>query len=136
MHEEFRAPSQLKIALLLAAVMGLYIYNDYFQMYTKGTIADMMAGWLGPLGAATNELLLAVSILLAIPALMIFFSVALPAIVSRWLNFVLGLGYTAVEVSTFSTPHPNYRLVVALEILLTLLISWYALTWPKAKVQS
>lgn len=132
MHEEFKAPPPLKIALLWASLIGLYIYNDYFALYTKGTIADMMAGRLGPLGPATDQVLLAVSIMLAIPALMIFLSVGLPAIVSRWLNFVLGLGYTAVEVMIWSTPHLNYRVVVALEMLLTLLITWYALTWRKA----
>ncbi len=133
MREEFDAPPQLKIALLWAALIGLYIYNDFFQMYTKGIIADMMAGRLGPLGQATDQVLLGVSILLAIPALMIFFSVALPAVLSRWLNLLLGLGYTAVEAMTLRAPHLNYQVVVALEILLTLLIVWYALTWPKAK---
>lgn len=52
--------------IFVSVLMGLYIYNGYFAMYTKGTLADMMVGRLGPPGPATDRVLLAVSILLAI----------------------------------------------------------------------
>ena len=39
--EGFRAPTNVKIALLWTSLMFLYIYNDYFSMYTHGTIEDM-----------------------------------------------------------------------------------------------
>jgi hypothetical protein len=41
--------------------MFLYIYNDYFSLYTPGTIADIPAGRLGPLGQASAGVLVGVS---------------------------------------------------------------------------
>jgi hypothetical protein len=89
--EDFRPPTKIRLALLWASLMFLYIYNDYFIMFTPGTIADMSAGRMGLLGKATDALMLGVSVFLAIPALMIFLSAALPPVMSRWLNVLLGL---------------------------------------------
>ena len=129
--EQFRAPTSVTLALAWASLMSLYIYNDYFSMYLPGTIRDMSSGRMGPLGPATPGVLVGVSIMLAIPALMILLSVALPAPASRWLNIVFGLAYTVIEVLTFLGPALFYSIVVALEIGLTLFIVWRAVRWPK-----
>ncbi len=128
--EAYRPPTAIKLALLWAALMFLYIYNDYFSLYVPGTIADMTAGRLGPLGHASPQVLVGVSMMLAIPSLMIFLSVALPPVVSRWLNVVLGLAYTGIEGMTFQGPL-FYQIVVGFEIVLTLLVVWYAVKWPR-----
>jgi hypothetical protein len=47
--DEFSTPTNIKLALLWASLMFLYIYNDYFSMYTHGTIDDMAKGRLGQL---------------------------------------------------------------------------------------
>src|SRR5215472_12169679 len=130
--EHYRPPTNIKLALLWASLMFLYIYNDYFIMFTPGTLAGMAAGRMGPLGKITDAIMIGVSLLLAIPALMIFLSAALPAFASRWLNVVLGVAYTAVELLTFAGPHLFYKIVVALEMVLTALIVWYALRWPRS----
>jgi hypothetical protein len=129
--EEFRAPTKVKLALLWTSLMFLYIYNDYFSLYTPGTIADMTAGRLGPLGQASASVLVGVSMMLAIPALMIFLSVSLPPLLSRWLNVILGVEYTAIEALTLSHSPLFYRIVVTVEMALTVLVVWYALRWPK-----
>ena len=129
--EPFRLPTALAISLLWAALMGLYIYNDYFSLYMPGTIDGMRAGRLGPLGPATEWVLVGVATLLAIPALMIFLSAALPRAVSRWLNVGLGLAYTGVQGTTFFGSALFYQVVVVLEILVTLTIVAYALRWPR-----
>jgi hypothetical protein len=129
--DEFSTPTNIKLALLWASLMFLYIYNDYFSMYTHGTIEDMAKGRLGPLGQATEAVLAGVAIMLAIPALMIFLSASLRPLVSRWLNVALGLAYTAIEAFTLSGAPLFYQIVVALEIALTVLIVWNALRWPK-----
>ena len=129
--EPFVAPTGVMLALAWASLMSLYIYNDYFSMYLPGVITNMSAGHMGPLGLATPRVLVGVSILLAIPALMILLSVALPAGASRWLNIVFGLAYTVVEALTFLGPELFYKIVVALEIALTLFIVWRALQWPR-----
>ncbi len=129
--EDFHPPVKIRLALLWASLMFLYIYNDYFVLFTPGTLASMAAGRMGPLGKATDAIMVGVSLLLAIPALMIFLSAALPPFASRWLNVVLGVAYTAVEILTFGGSHPFYNIVVGLEILLTVLIVVYALRWPR-----
>ena len=134
--ENFPAPTKLKLALLWVSLMFLYIYNDYFSLYTPGTIAAMTAGRLGPIGQASAGTLAALSIMLAIPALMIFLSVSLPPIVSRWINVILGVAYTAIEALTYPHSALFYRIVVVLEITLTVLIVWYALRWPRTEPPS
>jgi len=131
MLEDFRAPTKVNLALLWVSLMFLYIYNDYFSLYTPGTIADMTAGRLGPLGHASPAVLAGLSIMLAIPALMIFLSVSLPTPISRWLNLVLGVVYTVIEALTLPDAALFYRLVVVLEMALTVLIVWYAMRWPR-----
>ena len=90
----------------------------------------MAAGRMGPLGEATDLVLVSVSILLAVPALMIFLSAALPPTFSRWLNVFLGPVYTVIEALTFPGSPLFYQIVVGLEIVLTVLIVWYAVRWP------
>lgn len=111
--------------------MFLYIYNDYFSLYTHGTIEAMAKGDFGPLGQATQGVLTGVSIMLAIPALMIFLSAALRPLVSRWLNVALGVAYTVIEVLTLLSAPLFYQIVVVLEIVLTALIVWIAWRWPR-----
>src|SRR5215472_13810180 len=130
--EEFSPPAKIRLALLWASLMFLYIYNDYFIMFTPGTLAGMAAGRMGPLGKISDALMIGVSLLLAVPALMIFLSAVLPSFASRWLNVVLGVAYSAVELLTFAGPHLFYKIVVALEMVLTALIVWYALRWPRS----
>ena len=110
------------------------VYNDYFSMYLPGSIDGMAAGQMGPLGDATDMLLVAVSILLAVPALMIFLSAVLPPTINRWLNVLLGLVYTVVELLTFFGSVLFYQIVVGLEIVVTVLIVWYAFRWSKQVV--
>jgi hypothetical protein len=129
--EDYRAPANIKLALLWASLMFLYIYNDYFSMYTAGTIDEMAKGRFGPLGPATDAVLVGVSTMLTIPALMIFLSAALPPPISRWLNVIFGLAYTAIETMTLFGSPIFYKIVVICEIVLTALIVFHALRWPK-----
>ena len=130
--ESVQVPTPIRLALLWAALMGLYIYNDYFSLYVPGTIEEMSAGIIGPLGAANDTVLVIVALVLAIPAMMIFLSVFLPTVLSRWSNIFLGVVYTVIEGLTFIGSRPFYQMVVAFEILVTLLVVWTAWRWPRA----
>lgn len=124
-------PVRVKLAALWATLMSLYIYNDYFKLYRPGVIAKMSAGQMGPLGPATDTVLIIVSVMLAIPALMIALSVITPPSISRWLNVGFAVVYTAIEVLTFQGGYLAYKIVVGLEIVTTLLILAFALRWPR-----
>jgi len=100
-------------------------------MYTPGTIDDMAKGRLGPMGQATDPVLAGLAIMLAVPALMISLSALITPWVSRWLNVVVGLVYTAIEAVTLFGSPLFYKIVVTAEIMLTVLIVFHALRWPK-----
>jgi hypothetical protein len=55
---------RLKLAALWASLMFLYIYADYFMLYTGNTIKNMMNGIMGPLGPANDKIMIGVSILM------------------------------------------------------------------------
>ena len=129
--EEFETPTNIKLALLWASLMFLYIYNDYFSMYTPGTVGSMAKGSLGPLGHATDAVLVGLAIMLAVPSLMIFLSAGLASGISRWLNVALGLVYTAIEGLTLPGSPLFYKIVVVAEIILTSMIVFHALLWPR-----
>lgn len=124
-------PRALRLSLLWASMMFLYLYNDYFSLYLPGTIEGMRAGQMGPLGEATDAVMVGVAMLMAIPSLMVFLSAALPAFFSKWSNIALGAAYTFVNGATFLHAPLFYQVIVGLEILLSLAIIWSALTWPK-----
>jgi hypothetical protein len=128
--EDFRTPTNIKLALLWASLMFLYIYNDYFSLYTPGTVDSMAKGSLGPIGHATDAVLAGLAVMLAIPSLMIFLSAGLPPGISRWLNIALGLAYTAIEILTVPGSALFYKIIVVAEIVLTSLIVFYAVRWP------
>ncbi len=129
--DDFKTPTSIKLALLWASVMFLYIYNDYFSLYMPGTVDGMAKGSLGPMGHATSSVLVGLAIMLAVPSLMIFLSAGLIPRISRWLNVSLGLAYTAIEVLTLSGAPLFYKIVVVVEIVLTAMIVVYALRWPR-----
>src|SRR5512136_319961 len=95
--QEAKIPMQMKLAALWAALMFLYIYADILSLFKPGQLEDMAAGRMGPLPVTQGSLLTA-SILMLIPAVMVFLSVALKPTVDRWANIILGVLYTAVNI--------------------------------------
>ena len=131
---EAEVPVAIKLSLLWATLMSLYIYNDYFLLFVPGTIEGMAAGDMGPIGDVTDLKLVAAAAVLAIPAVMIFLSSGLSARLSRALNVVLGSIYAIIAALTLIGAPPFYKLIVLLEIGATLSIIWLAWRWPKEAV--
>lgn len=123
-------PVKLKLAALWASVMFCYIYADYFGLYVPGALQRMLAGKMDPLGPTTQGVLLGTSIMLAIPSVMIFLSVALRPAVNRWVNVVCGTLYTLIILLTMWR-WMFYRFFGVVEVALTLLVVWYAWRWPR-----
>lgn len=120
---------RLKLSALWTSVMFCYIYGDYFNMYTPGKLDAMAAGELG-VGPATEGVLLGVSVVMAIPSVMVFVSLVLPPAVNRWVNIVLGIAYSLMLIITVPGAPLFYIFLGVLEVALTLLIAWLAWTWP------
>jgi len=111
--------------------MFCYVYGDYFELYVPGKLQDMLNGEMA-LGAVTQGMLVGTAILMAVPSLMIVLSLAFPATVSRWLNVGAGLFYaTIMSLILFNGAWAFYMLFATIEVILTLLVVWFAWRWPR-----
>lgn len=131
MFENAPVNPKVKLAALWASVMFCYIYADYFGLFAPGHLASMNAGLIEPLGRATDRIMLFVSAMMALPSLMIFLSVALPARANRVLNLISGAAYTAIiSLTMWSGAHFIFYGVIEIGLTLTVMVT--AWTWPRA----
>jgi len=135
--EDIRVHVRLKLVALWSSLMFFYIYADYFQLWQPGHLQGMLEG-RRPFPGNPQGVLLAMSAVMVVPCLMPFLTVVLPVRLSRWLNIIFGVVYTLVMLAVViaaifaSEIHwYSYILYGLIEIILTLLIIWYAWTWPK-----
>ena len=132
--EDVRINVKLKIAALWASFMFLYIYVDYFHLYMPGSIEDILAGKVFTFDISYVFLQIAM-FFVAISALMIFLSVALPAKINRWANIIIAamyIPYMLFNLAGEAWVHMYFAAVV--EVVLLLLIIRYAWKWPKQAV--
>lgn len=128
--EDLKVPVKLKLSALWTSAMFCYIYADYFELFKPGKLERIIAG-NGPLGQTTQAGLVVASLVLAIPSVMIFLSVALKATVNRRVNIIVGTLYTVIIMFTASRNWAFMKLYGAIEIVLTGLVVWYAWKWPR-----
>lgn len=132
--EDVKVNVKIKLSALWVAVMLCYIYGDFFTLFVPGRIESLMDGKMG-LGATTPLKLVVASIVMAIPAIMVFLSLTLKATINRWINISFGIIYTLIMILTIlSSLDPwkaFYILFGVIEIALTLLIVWHAWMWPQ-----
>ncbi len=122
--------TKVQLSALWTATMFCYIYCDYFALYIPGRLEGMMSGEMGPLGAVTQGTLVGTSLLMAVPSLMIAFSVVLPARPNRILNISVGTFYALLLALFASTATWYfYRLFAGLEALLAALVVARAWRW-------
>lgn len=122
-----------KLAALWTSFMFFYIYVDYFHLYMPKSLENIMSGKMFVFDITQVTLLIGL-VSVAIPALMIFLSVALSAKANRWTN---------LSIATIYIPYTLYNLVgeawihmvfgAVVEVILLLLIIRYAWKWPQQK---
>jgi hypothetical protein len=129
--DDFKVPVKLKLAALWASFMFMYVYVDVIGFFTPGVIEDILAGVVWEF-EITQTWALAALVVVTIPGLMVFLSVALPARASRWTNIVVAALY--VPVSIFNVIGEAwvfyYWFAVIVEVVLLSLAIRYAWTWP------
>lgn len=135
--EDFKINVKLILSALWTAVMFCYIYGDYFSLYVPKKIEEFISGETmldSPLK------LFAASILMTIPSLMIFLSLALKPITGKWLNILFGTIYSAImiliAITSIAPWWTFYVFLAIVESCITLLIVWYAWRWPKQNITS
>jgi Family of unknown function (DUF6326) len=124
---------KFKLSALWVALMFLYIYADHFSLFRTGQIEKMTSGQIGPFPVTQGSLLI-FSILMIIPAVMVFLSLALKLKINCWVNIILGVLYTFVNVSNLIGESWAYYIAFGvIEIALTLLIVWNAWKWRNSE---
>ena len=124
-------PPRLKLSALWASLTFCYLYGDYFGLYRPGKLQHILDG-AGPMGPSSQGSLLFVALLLAVPGLMVFLSLALPARLVRWLGIGLALFYATFVALTMPGAWWFYLAYSGIEIVLCLLIVVLAWRWPRA----
>ena len=130
--EDFKINVKIKLSLLWTSVTLCYLYGDYFELYVPQKTQGLVNG-VNMLDSPMK--LFAASLLLVIPALMVFLSIILKSSINRRLNIILGLFYTAIMILialTSITPWRIFYVFLAIvESCITSLIVWYAWKWAK-----
>jgi hypothetical protein len=127
---------KFKLSALWASVMFCYIYGDYFGLFQPGQLQAMLAGKMPPLGATTQAVLVGTSLMMVIPSVMVFLSLALKADLNRWVNIIFGVIYSVIILITMQGSWAFYIFLGVVEVILTALVVWYAWTWPKQEATS
>ena len=128
--EPFEVNVRLKISALWTAMLFVYAYVDIFSLYRSDFRADVEAGTIG--GFTVNQtFLLATTIYVAIPSLMVFGALVLRPKVNRMANMVLSLIYAITIVAGAVGEWSYYLLGSTIEVALVMAIVYYAWTWPK-----
>ena len=130
--EDIKVNVKIKLSGLWTSVTLCYLYGDYFELYVPKKTQGLVNG-VNMLDSPTK--LFAASILLAIPALMVFLSLILKSTINRRLNIVLGIFYTVLMVLialTSITPWQTFYVFLAIvESCITALIVHHAWKWAK-----
>lgn len=132
--EDFKINVKFKLSALWTFLMFCYVYGDFFSLFVPGRIQNLMSGNSGT-GSTTPWTLLIYAILLTIPSLMIFLSLALKPKANRLANICIGIFFTVVMILVTGTSINKwmifYVFLGSIEIVITCLITWYAWKWPK-----
>jgi hypothetical protein len=129
---DLKVNTKVKLSAMWIALMFFYLYRDVLGFMEPGHIEDLLSGELGGV-QMTSTILLGSAILMAVPSLMVLFSLILKANLNRWLNIVLGILHLILLGSTLFVGEISsmYIFYVIVEAVLIISIVWSALKWPK-----
>lgn len=135
--EDLKVNIKIKLSALWASVTLCYLYGDYFELYVPLKTAGLLSG--KNLLNSPQKLLIA-TVLLAIPAVMVFLSLILKPAINRLLNIILGFLFTVIMLliaSTSLVPWKSFYVFLALvESTITATIIIFACKWPKQNLNT
>jgi hypothetical protein len=129
--EDIKINLKLKLASMWASLMFIIIYLDYFHLYMPGSLKDMLSGKVFVFDI-TQIFLLAALAMVAMPALMIFLSVALPAKVNRCANIIIAaINIPLILFNLVGEAWLHMVIGAVVQVILLYLIIRYAWKWPR-----
>lgn len=129
--EPFVVNVRIKISALWAAMLFVFAYVDLFSLYRPDVRADLEAGKIGGF-AVGQSFLLATTIYVVIPSLMVFGALVLRPRVGRIVNIALSIVYALTIVAGVIGEWNYYIVGSAIEVALLAAVVYYAWTWPKS----
>ena len=130
--EDVKIDVKAKLSALWVALMFFYIYADILLFYRQGHVEGLIAGETGGM-KITPAFVLGSAVVMAIPSVMVFLSLALKATVNRWANIGVGVVYVVILGATLLVGKitADSLLYAVVEAVLIALIVWHAWKWPK-----
>jgi hypothetical protein len=125
---------KIKLSVLWATLMFIYIYVDIFRFFQPGELENILAGkvWIFEI---TQTWALSAMMMMTIPSLMVFLSLALKAKWNRWTNIIMGILHIAIAIgNVIGETWAYYIFGGVVEVVLLSLIVWYAWKWPTQEV--
>jgi len=132
--QDFQINVKLKISALWVAIMFCYIYADFIQLHVPGILNETWVDSVQPSNTNIQLEFFAIALLMAIPSVMVFFTLVLRPIVNRWLNIIISILYIALLISiNLEETWAYYLFFTAIEIMISIAIILYAWKWPKTE---
>ena len=123
--------SALWVARMLSGLQG-----DSTRLHDPVALKELVAGTTEI--TVTNEMLLILSIILAVPIFMSFLSLTLKDKANRWANLIIGVFFVVWELVFLIFVYlqdPAYEIFWGIAYLVfAALVVWYAWKWPKQEV--
>ena len=128
--EDIPVPVRLKLAALWTATMFLFAYGDIYTVYRADKVREILGGEIAGI-EVTGGFLLAASVYVAIPSVMVVLSLVLRPAVCRWANVAVGAIYALTIVASAIGEELAYSIFLSVvEVALVLEIVWFAWNWP------
>ncbi len=128
--QPFTVNVRVKLSALWTAMLFVFVYVDLFSFFRPDVRADIEAGEIG--GFAIGEgFLVATTVYILIPTLMVFGALVFPPRLNRMVNIALAVVY-ALTIAAGAIGEWNYYILGSVvEMALLTAIVRYAWTWPR-----
>jgi len=134
--EDVKINVKIILSALWAARMLSGLQGDVVRFMQPGMLEEMIAGTTAV--PITNELILGMSMLMAVPIFMSFLSLTLPYPVNRWANLIIGIFFVVFEIYFLIFVYlqaPAFEVFWGIVYLIfAALVVWYAWKWPTQEV--
>ena len=121
-----------RIAVLWVFMAVAMSAHSTMLLLEPGMIEQAMSGELEGV-KLTSGMLVFMALFGLVPLWLAFVSVTVKGSANRWVNLVLGIVFTILNIGHF-TGHltsPVQILIIGSSVAATVLIAWYAWKWPK-----
>jgi hypothetical protein len=117
--------TRIKLSSLWVSLMLTYLLGDVLRIFSGDFVAGEVSGM-----EMSQGLMLGMAVLMVIPVVMVFLSLALKHAANRWATIILSVFFfvfNAIGLPTYPSLYDQFLIVVGL--VLNLVIVWIAWQW-------